>query len=172
VVRGQRHAPAAFYPQERPLYPLYRRLGGPQGRSAQVRKILPPPRFDPRTDQPVANCYTDWATRPTCEIVTLSKYKVSIPYSQFALTVILRTGTCHDPHTKSTLLTPDCMSVVHNFIHPIVPTASPMQQNTSRVLELKWYAASVHSSGTYLCVDRLHVSLPLKVCLFYVKIWK
>jgi hypothetical protein len=29
-------------------YPLYRRLGGPQGRSGQVRKISPPPGFDPR----------------------------------------------------------------------------------------------------------------------------
>jgi hypothetical protein len=35
----------------RPLYPLerHRRLGGPQGRSGRVRKISPPPGFDPRT---------------------------------------------------------------------------------------------------------------------------
>jgi hypothetical protein len=32
--------------------PIYRRLGGPQGRSGQVRKISPPPEFDPRTVQP------------------------------------------------------------------------------------------------------------------------
>ena len=52
----------------RPLftrYPLYRRLGGSQGWSGQVRKISPPPRFDPRIVQPVASRYTDWATRPT-----------------------------------------------------------------------------------------------------------
>ena len=46
-------------------YPLYMRLDGPQGRSGQVRKISPPPGFDPRTVQPVASHYTDWATRPT-----------------------------------------------------------------------------------------------------------
>jgi hypothetical protein len=46
-------------------YPLYRRLGGPQGRSEQVRKISPPPGFDPRTVQPVTSHYTDRATRPT-----------------------------------------------------------------------------------------------------------
>ena len=40
-------------------YPLYRRLGGPHGRSGQVRKISPPPGFDPRTVQPVASRYTD-----------------------------------------------------------------------------------------------------------------
>ena len=30
-------------------YPMYRRLGGHQGQSGQVRKISPPPGFDPRT---------------------------------------------------------------------------------------------------------------------------
>ena len=47
-------------------YPLYRRLGGPQGRSGQVQKISPPPGFDPRTVQPVAGRYTDYATRKVC----------------------------------------------------------------------------------------------------------
>ena len=64
-VRGQRHAPAALSPPGKTRYPLYRRLGGPQGRSGQVRKIsLPPPGFDPRTVQPVASRYTEYATRP------------------------------------------------------------------------------------------------------------
>jgi hypothetical protein len=45
-------------------YPLYRRLGGAQGRSGRVRKISPPQGFDPRTVQPVVSHYTDWATRP------------------------------------------------------------------------------------------------------------
>jgi hypothetical protein len=30
-----------------------------------VRKISPPPGFDPRIVQPVASRYTDYATRPT-----------------------------------------------------------------------------------------------------------
>jgi hypothetical protein len=34
-------------------YPLSRRLGGTQCRSGRVRKISPPPGFDPRTVQPV-----------------------------------------------------------------------------------------------------------------------
>jgi len=46
-------------------YPLYRRLGGLQDRSEQVRKISPQLRFDPRTVQPVANRYTDYAIRLT-----------------------------------------------------------------------------------------------------------
>ena len=57
---GQHHTPAAL-PPLKTLYPLYRRLGGPQGRSGRVRKISLPPGFDPRTVQPVASRYTDWA---------------------------------------------------------------------------------------------------------------
>ena len=40
-VGGQRHAPAAL-PLGKTRYPLYRRLGGPQGRSGRVRKISSP----------------------------------------------------------------------------------------------------------------------------------
>ena len=47
---GQCYAPAAL-PPGKTCYPLYRRLGGSQGRSGQVRKISSPPGFDPRTVQ-------------------------------------------------------------------------------------------------------------------------
>ena len=57
---SQRHVPAAL-PPGKTRYPLYRRLGEPQGRSGWVQKISPPPGFDPRTVQPVASRYTDWA---------------------------------------------------------------------------------------------------------------
>ena len=48
----QHHAPTAFLP-EMTRHPLYMRVVRPQGRSGQVRKISPPPGFDPRTVQPV-----------------------------------------------------------------------------------------------------------------------
>ena len=59
---GQRHAQAAL-PLGMTRYPLYRRLGRPQGRSGVVRKISPPPGFDPRTNQLVDSRYTDYATQ-------------------------------------------------------------------------------------------------------------
>jgi len=65
-VGSKRHAPATL-PPGKTRYPLYRRLGGPQGQSGQVRKISPTSGFDPRIVQPVASRYTDWA------IPTLSK---------------------------------------------------------------------------------------------------
>ena len=60
-VGGQHHASAAL-PPAKTRYPLYRRLGGPQGRSGRLRKISPSPGFDPQTVQPVTSRYTDWAT--------------------------------------------------------------------------------------------------------------
>jgi len=66
-VRGQSHTPAAL-PPGKTQYPMYRRLGGPQGQFGWVRKILPPPGFDPRTVQPVASRYTDKAVLAHIEI--------------------------------------------------------------------------------------------------------
>ena len=59
-VGGWRHTHASLPPEMTP-YPLYRKLGSPQGRSEQVRKILPVMEFDPRAIQPVASRYTDCA---------------------------------------------------------------------------------------------------------------
>ena len=62
---GSASRPGRSLPPGKNRYPLYRRLVGPQGQSGQVWKISPPLGFDPRTVQPVASRYTDYATRPT-----------------------------------------------------------------------------------------------------------
>jgi hypothetical protein len=62
---GSASRPGRSLPPGKTRYPLYRRLGRPQDRSGQVRKISPPLGFDPRTAQPVASLYTDYAARPT-----------------------------------------------------------------------------------------------------------
>ena len=66
---GSASRPDSTLPAGKTRYPLYRRLGGPQGRSGQVRKISPPPGFDSRTVQPVGSRYTDYATRPNIHIL-------------------------------------------------------------------------------------------------------
>ena len=53
-----------FTPGKDPV-PIVQKAGWPQGRSGQVRKISPPPGFDPQTIQPIARCYTDYTTWPT-----------------------------------------------------------------------------------------------------------
>jgi hypothetical protein len=62
---GSASRPGRSLPPGKTRYPLYRRLGGPQDRSGQVRKISYPPGFDPPNVQPVASRYTDYATRST-----------------------------------------------------------------------------------------------------------
>ena len=57
-IGGQRHTPAPL-PPGKTRYPLYRRLGGPQGRAGRVQKIPSSPGFDPLTVQSVASRYTD-----------------------------------------------------------------------------------------------------------------
>jgi rRNA maturation protein Nop10 len=51
--------PGRFTPRKKRRYPLYRRLGGPQGQCGSVQKISPPPGFNPWTIQPVVSHYTD-----------------------------------------------------------------------------------------------------------------
>jgi len=64
-------------------YPLYRRLGGRQGRFGQVQKISLPQEFDARTVQPVASHYTDYATQPTQQPIPVTK-------SMYSVTVLAR----------------------------------------------------------------------------------
>jgi hypothetical protein len=58
---GQRHAPAALPPGKRPGTHYTGDWVGTQGRSGRVRKIFSPIGIRPRTVQPVASPYTDWA---------------------------------------------------------------------------------------------------------------
>ena len=94
-VGGQHHAPAAL-PLGKTRYPLYRRLGGPRSRSGYVRKISPPPGFDPRTFQPVASCYTDY-TISTPEFVHINQ----INYS----TISIVRGSFELPKPRTTMIT-------------------------------------------------------------------
>jgi len=50
---GSTSRPVRSLPPGKTGYPLYRRIVGLHSRCGQVRKISPPPGFDPRTVQPV-----------------------------------------------------------------------------------------------------------------------
>jgi hypothetical protein len=58
--------PGRFTPAKKIPYPLYRRLSGPQDRSARVRKVSPPSGFDPLTVQLVASRCTGYAIPVGC----------------------------------------------------------------------------------------------------------
>jgi len=69
---GSASCPRCSLPLGKTWYPLYRRLGGPQDRSGQVRKISPPLGFEPWTIQSIASRSTDYATQPTHIGITLA----------------------------------------------------------------------------------------------------
>jgi hypothetical protein len=77
--------PGCFLPPGKTRYPLYRRLGGHQGQSGQVQKILLPPRFNPWTVQPVASHYTDYTTWPTFMTVLTGYYTLNVEHSIVAI---------------------------------------------------------------------------------------
>ena len=72
-----------FTPGKETRYPLYRRLGRPQGRSGRLRKTSPPPGFDPQTVQLVASRYADYAISSYSTLLhTVSIwYVISIAFS-------------------------------------------------------------------------------------------
>ena len=86
---GLASRPARSLPPGNPRYPLYRRLGEPQCRSGQMRKISPPPGFDPRAVQPVASRYTDYATQPTQIMLYADNpyviFGIRVNYSEFGI---------------------------------------------------------------------------------------
>ena len=61
-MRGQRHAPAALYPWERPGTHCTGGWVGPRAVMDRCGKSCPQLGFDPRTVQPIASHYTDWST--------------------------------------------------------------------------------------------------------------
>jgi hypothetical protein len=69
--------PGRFTPGKYPV-PIVQEAGWTPGSVWTCVKNLAPPRFDPRTVQPVARRYTDWATRSTIYVSVLIIYIVNI----------------------------------------------------------------------------------------------
>jgi hypothetical protein len=63
-MHGQHYAQAAEH-LGKTFYLLYPRLGEPQGQSGQAWKISSPLGFDTWSVQPIASCYTNYASHAT-----------------------------------------------------------------------------------------------------------
>ena len=73
-VPGQATKAQPFYPRGRTRYPLDMALGGSQSRygcCGEKKILLPLPGFDPRTVQPVASRFIDWAIPAHMVIIKL-----------------------------------------------------------------------------------------------------
>jgi len=115
MVGDQGHTPASV-PPGKTRYPLYRRLGGPECRPGQVRKIsAPSPGFDPRTVQPVASRYTDNAIPALISRVSILEALSEWQLPQSILAVILTTS-CSVRNIKSHALETRHMSCSGSLI--------------------------------------------------------
>jgi hypothetical protein len=88
-VGGQRYATG-----KDTRFPLYRRLGGPQGWSEGVRNISLQLGFDSRTFQSVASRYTDHAIRHTVSRYTDHAIPIHTPIYE-GVSKIFRTGAIY-----------------------------------------------------------------------------
>ena len=119
---GERSAsrPGRTLPPGKTRCPLYRRLSGPQGRSRQVRKISPPPAFDPQTVQAVGSRYTDYI-----EVIICSYFEKYIVYGS------ARTHRTRDSTELLVINFPVTYSV-HCFFHPALLTREVILIQLSR----------------------------------------
>jgi len=74
-VGGQRHAPTTLPPGKRPGTHYIGGWVGPRASPGWVQKIPPPPGFDPRTLQPVASRYTNYAMLAPLKVKVYSPSK-------------------------------------------------------------------------------------------------
>jgi hypothetical protein len=76
-VSGQLHAAATLPPEKEPLYPLDRRVGGPQtmsGRGSEETNSQPLPGHEPPIKHPVAQRYTTELSRLLTQVLRFIKF--------------------------------------------------------------------------------------------------
>ena len=83
----RRHASAALL-LGMPRYPLYSKLGEPQGWSGRVPKISPAPGFDPRTVQSVGSRYTDCAI-PNFDVLLTVHLSIILVINQLNVQILV-----------------------------------------------------------------------------------
>ena len=149
-VAGQHHSPAALHPGKT-RYPLYRRLGRPQGRSGRVRKISPPPWFDPWTFQPVARRYTDWAIAAPEISLLLSMFK----NRSFAV----HFGVVRQNNIESVIMeTHKCIIPSHRWQHVLQYAVVSMLSDYSSQRKTKFFYFFVRLHPVYVARTRLNPS--------------
>jgi hypothetical protein len=161
IRRGEGSAPrpGLSLPPGKTRYSLYRRLGGPEGRSGQVRKISPPPGFDPRTVQPVASRYTVYATQPT-----------HIPYWHHQLGKVWPAHTMD--HRGSGCISPLILNLGTRWrlvISPMTSLLYPRYALNRRLVSIRTYLDVLDRPGFQpWIVQPVHSAIPTPTGIIYI----
>jgi hypothetical protein len=154
--------PGRNLPPGKTRYPSYRRLGGSQDRSGLVRKISPPPGFDPRTVRPVVSRYTDSATRPTQNIQSYIQCNTTEPKNMKEAVKLHTVCISYndDRHPIPKTFTPLQYTSLHftTTFTPLHQTFTPLRYNIHST-SLHIHPASPHLPSTSL-QPSLHYTKP------------
>ena len=133
--------PSCFTPRKETQYQSYRRPGGPKRRSGWMRKISPPPRFDPLTIQLIGSHYTNYAIP--------AHYNSTVPIS-----------------CLHTVLITFPMEILDQFVHnSSVPYTHP---NPAGHLLWTWqYHSLLANNLLMMCLIRTHTICDARFWLWY-----
>jgi hypothetical protein len=148
---GQRH-PRAALPPGKTRYPLYRRLGGPQGRSGRVRKISPATGIRALYRQACAeSLYRLRYPGPSCKSVDwwIFGIVVAIHWVPTAnVSALAGDGIVHFPRPASKTLSHDGKTLCYSF-------KSPRSVETYRYILCPFYLAHSSYLSCLLLTSRL-----------------
>ena len=170
-MRGQRHAPAALYPRERHGTHCTGSWVGPRAGLDRSGKSRLPPEFDPRTVQPVASRYTDYATRPTSTAAVssldLCEHGLMMVFCEAKHVAELTPLQCRLCSTDKIIgfilffLFFFFCSCGMNRLNPLNPVLNPI-----------CYLLALLGAHHFLHVSRIRVkSLTLRLLMSYIYIW-
>ena len=140
---GSVSLPGRSLHSEKIWYPLYRRLGGPQGRSGQAENLTPPG-FDPRTIQSVVSRYTDWATRPTSMFRYFLNFRTK---ATILFTNLFSWQTCLQYHNCKFLIPPVTvnLSCSHFYLFFAWRNGPPVSQGLLNIEASQSHSDTPHS---------------------------
>jgi hypothetical protein len=166
---GSVSRPGSSLPPGKTRYPLYRGLCRPQGRFGKVRKISPPPGFDPGTVQSVASRYTNYATRPHNEVMHYPKLHCACVQLRSQITLSLKKVICR-LLVYSPCIFParvlDMYVVTRNEVS-LLQTYSqwPNWKNCCEILLFPLPLVTLDTQRILFCDNTAHSALPLLNCV-------
>ena len=140
--------PGRTLPPEKTRYPLYWRLGGPQGQSGQAENLAPPG-FDPQTVQPVVSSSSSSSNSSSSNSSMVLAVVTVNPWSQ----PVISSSSSSSSSNSSMVL---AVVTVNPWSQPVVSSSSS-SSNSSMVLAVVTVNPWSRGTGTFGVVVSCHL---------------